>query len=70
MINAAEPDGRISSYRKEREFRGWDIWCRKYVLLGMQYFIEICKDDELKNKIIKGISLDAYVFLHKSTKFA
>ena len=55
MINAAEPDGRISSYRKEREFRGWDIWCRKYVLLGMQYFIEICKDDELKNKIIKSM---------------
>lgn len=55
MINAAEPDGRISSYRKEREFRGWDIWCRKYVLLGMQYFIEICKDDELKNKVIKSM---------------
>lgn len=55
MIAVAEPDGRISSYGKDREFRGWDMWCRKYVLLGMQYFIEICDDDDLKNKIIKSM---------------
>ncbi len=55
MINVAESDGRISSYGKDREFRGWDIWCRKYVLLGMQYFIEICEDDELKNKIVESM---------------
>ncbi len=55
MINVAESDGRISSYCREREFRGWDIWCRKYVLLGMQYFLEICEDDELKNKVVKSM---------------
>lgn len=55
MINTAEEDGRISSYCRDREFRGWDIWCRKYVLLGMQYFIEICEDQEFINKIIDSM---------------
>ena len=28
------------------------MWCRKYVLLGTQYFYEICKDESLKAEII------------------
>ncbi len=55
MIESAESDGRISSYAREREFDGWDIWSRKYVLLGMQYFLEICKDSELKEKTVKSM---------------
>ena len=39
LISSQEPDGRISTYAKNHEFRGWDIWCRKYVLLGLQYFL-------------------------------
>lgn len=52
MINAAEEDGRISTYSREHEFEGWDIWGRKYVLLGMQYFLEICKDEALARSAI------------------
>ena len=37
MMATADGDGRISAYPKDDEFRGWDLWCRKYVLLGMQY---------------------------------
>ena len=48
MASAIEEDGRLSSYLREDEFGGWDMWCRKYVLLGMQYFMEICQDDALK----------------------
>ncbi|MBP3334392.1 MAG: glycoside hydrolase family 127 protein [Clostridia bacterium] len=51
MISAAEDSGRISSYPIENEFDAWDIWCRKYVLLGMQYFLEICTDSELCDKV-------------------
>ena len=51
MIEAAETDGRISSYPWDVEFNGWDIWCRKYVLLGMQYYLEICEDASFAEKI-------------------
>ena len=55
MIESADDLGRISSYYVDHEFDGWDIWGRKYVLLGMQYFLEICKDKELAEKIIKSM---------------
>ncbi len=55
MLSCADENGRISSYSTEREFNGWDIWCRKYVLLGMQYFLEICKNDELRARIISSM---------------
>ncbi len=44
--------GSISSYTSEKEFCGWDMWCRKYVLLGLQYFLEICDDDALSDRIV------------------
>ena len=50
MLSTAK-GGRISSYNTEHEFQGWDLWSRKYVLLGMQYFLEICEDPELAAKI-------------------
>ena len=55
MLDTADESGRISSYGKSHEFDGWDIWCRKYVLLGMQYFWEICRNNELKNRIVKSM---------------
>ena len=47
--------GRISSYNTDAEFHGWDMWSRKYVLLGMQYFLEICENDTLKAEIIDSM---------------
>lgn len=55
MLSAQEKSGRISSYPLEIEFDGWDIWCRKYVLLGMQYFLEICKDEALYKNVISSM---------------
>lgn len=55
MIESADEDGRISSYGKDHEFDGWDIWSRKYVLLGMQYFMEICPDRWLNDRIIESM---------------
>ena len=52
MISVQEDNGRISSYAANHEFDGWDIWSRKYVLLGMQYFIEICTDEAFIKRII------------------
>ncbi len=52
MLTAQDDLGRISTYTVEKEFDGWDLWSRKYVLLGLEYFIEICDEDEFKAQII------------------
>ncbi len=56
MLNSADSFGRISTYGVEYEFDAWDLWCRKYVLLGMEYFLEICENSELADKIISSLS--------------
>lgn len=55
MLTAQDELGRISSYAVSHEFDGWDLWARKYVLLGMQYFMEICTDEELKDRIMDSM---------------
>ena len=59
MMTTHGEGGRISSYSVEKEFMGWDLWARKYVLLGMQYFLEICKDKELTEKVIESMCRQA-----------
>ena len=56
LIDTQDELGRISSYTVEEEFKYWDMWCRKYVLLGMQYFYDICDDSALKEKIIATLT--------------
>lgn len=55
MMDTADENGRISTYNPQHELEGWDLWCRKYVLLGMQYFLEICENDALSQKIIASM---------------
>ena len=65
MMSVAEEDGRISAYSRENEFKSWDMWCRKYVILACEYFLEICKDEQLKERIITFISRSAdYIMAH------
>ena len=52
MLDSADENGGITSYSPEKEFGAWDMWSRKYVLLGMQHFLEICTDDSLKEKVV------------------
>ncbi len=56
LLTTQNEDGRFSSYEKKLEFTYWDMWCRKYVLLGMQYFYDICRDEELKETIISALN--------------
>lgn len=55
MLTAQEESGRISSYGEYHQYTYWDMWCRKYVLLGMQYFLEICTDKALSEQIIQSM---------------
>ena len=52
LLNTQDDLGRISTYSTENEFCGWDMWCRKYVLTGLQHYYYICKDEKLKEKIV------------------
>jgi len=53
MLTVAEEDGRVSSFGREKEFFSWDMWSRKYVLLALQYFMEVSDDEELNARIVK-----------------
>ena len=68
MIESADSDGRISSYGRDHEFDAWDMWGRKYVMLGMQYFIEICADDDFINRIIAAMCRHADYIMSKIGK--
>ena len=69
MMTAADEDGCISSCPKERHFTAWDLWCRKYVLLGMEYFLEINQDPTLEKKIIASMERQmAHIMAHIGPK--
>ena len=66
MASARESEGgRISSYGISHEFCHWDIWSRKYVLLGMQYFYEICENEALRSDIVESMKTQANCIIEK-----
>ena len=65
MLSARDRLGRLTTYSVEKEFRGWDIWGRKYVMLGFQYFLEICKDDSLSEEILLALRGQADYIIEK-----
>ncbi len=65
ILSTPDALGRISTYDVEHEFDGWDIWSRKYVMLGMQYYIEICRDEALIKKIVDAMCAHADYIISK-----
>lgn len=55
ILTTQDEHGRISSFNIEKELFGWDMWCRKYVLLGMQYFLEISEDEAFNGRVIDSM---------------
>ncbi len=55
LLACQEESGRISCYHPSHEFQSWDLWERKYVLLGMEYFLEICRRKSLSEKVIASM---------------
>ena len=65
MMTTAEEDGRVSSYARDAEFDSWDLWCRKYVLLGCEYYLDICHDEDFKQEVISFLCRCAdYILAH------
>lgn len=65
LLKTQDAYGCISGYDAEHEFRGWDVWGRKYVLVGLEYFYEICRNDVLKEKVLKAMRRHADYMLAK-----
>ncbi len=55
LLTAADEFGRISGYSTKNEFTRWDLWGRKYVMLGMMYFMEICRDEALNAEMLAAM---------------
>lgn len=65
LLTVPDKLGRFSTYSVEAEFNGWDMWGRKYVLLGMIYFYDICTESGLKAKILRALKKHAdYIVKH------
>ena len=65
MLTTQDSYGRYSTYPVDDEFRGWDMWGRKYVLTAMLHFYEICKDERLKQDILSSMQRHADYILSK-----
>ncbi len=65
MLSVQDAEGRFATYSVENELDGWDIWSRKYILLGMQYFMEICPDAALKQQILAALCRHADALMAK-----
>lgn len=55
MLSVQDAHGRITTYAVSHELHGWDLWGRKYVMLGMEYFLEFCRDDALSAAILESL---------------
>lgn len=65
LLRAQDKEGRITTYSPAKEFTSWDMWGRKYVLLGLQYFLEICKDDTLSDEVLLAVCRQADYIMSK-----
>lgn len=65
LLPCQEPNGRISTFDQKVEFTNWDVWCRKYVMYGFLYFLDICKDLSLKDRVKAALIKHAdYIIEH------
>ncbi len=55
ILDSQDEWGRITTYPVEKEFCGWDMWTRKYVLVGCLYFYGICCDEAFNERIITAM---------------
>lgn len=65
LLTVQNADGSFSSYPQISEFTAWDMWCRKYVMLGLEYYLEICDDDVLTQEILTALCTHADAILKK-----
>ncbi len=65
ILGKADDLGRIASYRLDKEFIRWDMWSRKYVMLGLEYYYDICNNKSIKKKIVTALTNQADYIVSK-----
>ncbi len=65
LISTQQENGRITTYGEGKEFCGWDLWASKYVMLGLLYFLEICKSKTLARKITVALKKHANAIMKR-----
>ena len=53
LISTQTPDGYIGNYKEENHLDQWDIWGRKYCMLGLLDYYDLTKDKASLNATIK-----------------
>jgi len=53
LLSTQTPDGYIGNYKKEKRLEQWDIWGRKYCLLGLLDYYDLTNDKTSLNAAIK-----------------
>lgn len=65
LLITQDEHGRIATYDTQKEFYGWDMWTRKYVLIGLLYFYGICREEELRARVMDAMCRHAdYIIAH------
>ena len=65
ILTTEEENCSFSTYDLQYEFKAWDMWSRKYAMLGFLYYIDICKNKVLVKKITKALKKHADYILKK-----
>ncbi len=65
LLPVTREDGIYSTYAMDNELFRWDVWCRKYVMLGFAYFYDICRDEALKAEILDAVRREADGLMEK-----
>ena len=55
LLDTQRDDGRISTYSASAQLTGWDLWGRKYVMTGLMHFLEICREEDDRRKILSAL---------------
>lgn len=55
LLTAQQPDGSFTSFAPQVRFNGWDVWSRKYVMLGLEHFLAICPGGALTDKVTAAL---------------
>lgn len=66
LMNSIAPDGSISSAPDNARCSGWDVWGRKYVLIGLErYYNEVEAREDVKeavSKVLDSVTHDIHTF--------
>ncbi len=68
MAALLEEDGTLSSYSKEERLSGWDVWARKYAMIGFLSYLEISHSESKKTKVLAVLKKQANSFMAKVGK--